>query len=254
MSSRQIGLGTYRLGDQTEPVCLAALELGYRHVDTASLYRNEAAVGRAVRSSGLKRSEIVVTSKVSVADIRSGDVADAVGRSVDHLGQIDVMLLHAPVGDASYLDQTWTSLVSACDRHGIATTGVSNYGMAHLDALSSLPAVNQIEVSPFLPRPDLVAYCRERGIATSAHSPLIKAQRFDTQVLTAVAHEVAATAAQVLLAWSIAHDHLPLPRSSKNEHLAENLAAQDIVLSAEQLVRLGSLADGYATHPQHIDL
>lgn len=260
MTSHQIGLGTYRLGADTERVCLSAFELGYRHMDTATLYGNEAAVGTAVRLSGLDRSEIFVTSKVAVGDIRSGDIADAVGRSIDRIGQIDAMLLHAPVGDADYLDQTWTCLIDACERHGIATAGVSNYREVHLDALPTTPAVNQIEVSPFLPRTNLVAYCRQGGIQTTAHSPLVKAQRFDHQLLTEIASEVATndegapiTIAQLLLAWSLAKGHIPIPRSSAQDHLAENLAAKDIALSMDQLVRLDALADGYATHPQHAD-
>lgn len=260
MAPNQIGLGTYRLGDATERVCLSALELGYRHIDTASLYRNEAAVGKAVRLSGLDRSKIYVTSKVSVDEIRSGDIAGAVGRSVDRIGQVDAMLLHAPVGEAADLDRTWAELIEACERHGIATAGVSNYRQVHLDALSTTPTVNQLEVSPFLPRTKLVAYCHRRGIATTAHSPLVKAQRLFDPLLVEIARGVTtssgaahATTAQILLAWSLAKGHLPLPRSSSQEHLAENLAAKNIALSAGQLARLDATAEGYATHPQHTE-
>jgi len=251
-----IGLGTYQLGDEARRVCDDALELGYRHIDTASLYGNEQAVGDAVRASGIDRSEVTITSKVWVDDIRSGRIEEAVERSAARLGQIDAMLLHAPVGDAAKIDRSWRQLLSACETHGIATAGVSNYRQLHLDALHSHPAINQIEVSPFLPRTELVEHCQGLGIEVTAHSPLVKGRRLEDTVVSQVASEidvdgVPATPAQVLLAWSIAHGLTPLPRSRSRERLAENLKAGHIVLTPSQLARLAELADGYATHPQH---
>jgi len=254
----EIGLGTYRLGAETERACLDGLELGYRHIDTATQYGNEAEVGKAVRRCGLDRSEITITTKVWVEDIRSGDIAGGVGRSIDRLGQIDVLLLHGPIGDDAWIKRSWVALLDACERFGIATAGVSNYRDRHLDVLPSIPQVNQLEVSPFLPRDELVARCRADGIEVTAHSPLAKAHRMDQPVLMQVAGELesldgqAVTPAQVLLAWSLAKGYVPLPRSRCRAHLAENLAAGAIELMPSQLSRLDALADGYATHRKHV--
>jgi len=256
MRDVRIGLGTYQLGRETYRVCQDAISLGYRHIDTASLYRNEEAVGEAVRVSGVDRSEFTITSKVSVDDISAGRVAESVARSVDLIGTVDVMLLHAPVGDDAVLDSSWQALVAACAANGVPTAGVSNYRRADLDALSSVPAVNQLEASPFLPRTALVTHCQGLGIEVTAHSPLVKARRLGDPVVSEIAAEIeiagtVATPAQVMLAWSVARGVMPLPRSRSRERLAENLAASRVVLRLDQLDRLAALDDGFATHPQH---
>jgi len=257
-SGQLIGLGTYQLGPDTYRVCRDAFDLGYRHVDTASLYGNEDAVGKAVRESGTSRDKITVTSKIWVDDIRADRIGDAVARSVLLIGKVDTMLLHAPVGDAVELGRSWDALCDACRLHGIPVAGVSNYRREHLAALSSTPSVNQIEVSPFLPRRELIKHCRRRGIRVVAHTPLAKAKRLDHPIIVDVAREIdlssgAATPAQVMLAWSIAHGLFPLTRSRSRDRLAENLQAAAITLRLDQIERLDTLADGFATHPQHLD-
>lgn len=252
----QVGLGTYQLGRDTYQVCRAALELGYRHIDTASLYNNEEAVGDAVRESGIDRSQITVTSKVWVDDIRSGTIAEAVARSVSCIGQVDVMLLHAPVGSDAELDKSWVALLAACDSNGVGAAGVSNYRRVHLDALRPQPVVNQIETSVFLPRTDLVRHCHANGIEVTAHSPLVKARRLDHPVICEIAAEIMvegrpATPAQIMLAWLLYHGAMPLPRSRSTNRLAENFAASTIALADDQLGRLAAIEDGFATHPQH---
>lgn len=251
-----IGLGTYRLGEKTYRICSEAIDLGYRHIDTASLYGNEEAVGEAVRASGVDRDAVTITSKVWIDDIASARIADAVARSVERIGHVDVMLLHAPVGDAAALSRSWETLLTACKANGVPTAGVSNYRQVDLDALSSVPTVNQLEVSPFWPRTDLVARCRRDGTQVTAHSALTKARRLDHPVLSDVAAEVEvaggrATPAQVMLAWSVAQGLLPLARSQSIDRLVENLTAAEIVLRPDQLARLDALDDGFVTHPQH---
>ena len=146
----RIGLGTYRLGENTFSVCLRALELGYRHIDTATLYRNERAVGEAVKQSGINRNELFITTKVSVRDAENHNISDSVQKSIERLGHIDLILLHGPT---SYIQRDWDVLCKQADTHGIPHTGVSNYRQEHLENLGSrIPAVNQIEVSPFLQR------------------------------------------------------------------------------------------------------
>lgn len=248
--AQRLGLGTYRLGARTYEVCRAALDLGYRHIDTAVLYENEDAVARAVARSGIAREEIFVVTKIHVRDIRAeGRILPAARESLERLGRIDLLLLHAPVGDWR---RRWEELQEAATWHDVGAVGVSNFDRAQLESLAApLPSWNQIEASPFLPRRELAAWCREKGIALVAHSPLTKRARLGDAVLNEVAARRGVTPAQVLTAWSLAQGFAVLPRTSNLQHLAENLAAGDLALDAGDLEKLATLEDGYATHPQH---
>ncbi len=242
----QLGFGTYQLGDTTQEMCLRALELGYRHIDTANLYRNEAAVAAAIEESGIPRSEIFVTTKIHVRDIVLGQVADAAQRALDIFGQIDLLLLHAPTPNAV---QAWSALREV-NAPAIREIGVSNFNITFLEALAPhLPAYNQIEITPFWPRRDLADYCRRRHIGVIAHSSLTKARRLNHPMLIRVGLEHDATPAQVLLAWGLAKGFAVLPRTSNPAHLEENFQAGNLVLSTEDLALLEQVEDGFATHP-----
>ncbi len=255
----RIGLGTYQLGEQTREVCLRAFGLGYRHVDTAALYRKERAVAEAIRDSGLPRDAFLVTSKLWLDDIRQGRVREAAVRCLDALeGRVDLLLLHGPAGD---FVRAWEDLAACAEEwpDGIRFIGVSNFGVMHLQALGSLPVVNQVEVSPFGQRRALVDFCQQRGVALVAHSSLTKGRKLTHPVLRECAsRHPGATEAKILLAWALAKEgggvDAVIPRSSRIEHLQENLAAAELVdrLGPEDLEALAALEEGYATHPRAI--
>ncbi|WP_050031261.1 aldo/keto reductase [Verrucomicrobium sp. BvORR034] len=253
-AAHRIGLGTYQLGSRTYEVCRSALDLGYRHLDTATLYRNEEAVSRAVADCGIPRCEVFVVSKILSRDVAvPARVLSAARETVERLGQVDLLLLHAPAGE--WL-RAWELLQEAAAWPEVGAVGVSNFDIRHLEGLVErglpLPSWNQIEVSPFLPRTALVQWCQGHGVQIAAHSPLVKGQRLDHPVLKEVAARHEATSAQVLIAWSLAQGLAVLPRSSQTPHLAENLAAQQFQLTQSDLQDLSTLEDGFATHPQHV--
>lgn len=252
-AAHRIGLGTYQLGTRTYEVCRTALDLGYRHLDTAALYRNEAEVARAVADGGVSREDLFVVSKILAQDVAvPARVLPAARESVERLGQVDLLLLHAPAGE--WL-RAWELLQQVAAWPEVSAVGVSNFDLRHLEALVErglpLPSWNQVEVSPILPRTALVQWCQRHGVRVAAHSPLVKGRRLDHPVLQEVAVQNEVTPAQVLIAWSLAHGLVVLPRSSQAAHLVENLQAQQFQLDRQDLLRLASLEDGFATHPQH---
>ncbi|MGB3508341.1 MAG: aldo/keto reductase [Microcoleaceae cyanobacterium] len=248
-SAGPIGLGTYRLYEQTYSVCRMALEMGYRHIDTATLYKNEAEVARAIAESGIPREEIFVTSKIPLKAILSGRIRDAARQSLEKLEAIDLLLLHAPGSDPL---SAWQVMLEIRNWEGISDVGVSNFNIQHLQLLKySPPKWNQFEISPFLQRRELVNYCHRQGIKIVAHSPLVKGKRLDTPKLITIANNCGCTPAQLLLAWSVNKGFVSIPRSSKREHLQVNLETKEIMLPTEVIQQLNDFEEGYATHPQH---
>ena len=246
----KIGLGTYRLGSQTMFACLKALEIGYRHIDTASLYRNEKQVAEAIKRSQLDRQEIFVTDKIQVKDIQSGNIETAVYRSLENLGSIDLLLLHAPTEN---LVDAWQQMLEIAQWREIGEIGVSNFDICHLKKLEfQPPKFNQIEVTPYLQRLDLVQYCQQKEIQIIAHSPLVKGRKLLGDNVRSLAQNINISPAQLLIAWSLAKNYIVLPRSSKSIHLQENFGAINVKLSKNVLAKLDCLEEGYATHPQHI--
>lgn len=248
-SAGPIGLGTYRLYEQTYSVCRMALEIGYRHIDTAALYQNEREVGRAIAESDIPREEIFITSKIPLKAILSGGIRDAARQSLAKLGAIDLLLLHAPGANPL---SAWQVMLEIREWEGIGDVGVSNFNIQHLQLLENFPPKwNQLEISPFLQRRELVNYCHCHGIKIVAHSPLVKGQKLDTPELITLANNCGCTPAQLLLAWSINRGFVTIPRSTKREHLQANLEAKEIMLPREVIQNLDGFEEGYATHPQH---
>ncbi|MGD1809561.1 aldo/keto reductase family protein [Dapis sp. BLCC M126] len=248
-SAGLIGLGTYRLYEQTYSTCRMALEMGYRHIDTAALYKNEVEVARAIAESGIPRKEIFITSKIPLKAILSGCIRDAARQSLKKLGTIDLLLLHAPGADPL---SAWEVMLEIREWEEIGDVGVSNFNIQHLQLLkNSPPKWNQFEISPFLQRREVVSYCHRQGIKIVAHSPLVKGQKLDTPELITMANNCGCTPAQLLLAWSINKGFVTIPRSSKREHLQVNLEAKEIILPTEVIQELNGFEEGYATHPQH---
>lgn len=249
----QLGLGVFRAqtGGEAFSAVLEALRLGYRHIDTARIYQNEADVGNAVRESGVAREDVFVTTKLWNDDQGYDQALWAFEASLDRLGfdYVDLYLLHWPVV-GKRLD-SWKALEHLQSEGRVRAIGVSNFMPRHLEELmahaSVTPAVNQIEVHPFLQRRETRAFCERHGIVVEAYSPLTKGYRLEDRVLTEVAREAGKTPAQVLLRWGIQHGMVVLPKSVRPERLAENAAIFDFILSPEQMQRLDALEEGLAT-------
>jgi len=249
----QVGLGVYQApsGRTTREAVSAALAGGYRHVDTARIYGNEADVGQAVRESGLPRDQVFVTTKLWNDDQGYDRALRAFDASLERLGQgsVDLYLLHWPV-PGKRLD-SWRALEKLAADGRARAIGVSNFLVPHLEELLARahtpPAVNQIELSPFLQRRETVALCRKHGIVVEAYSPLTRAQRLDDPVVRAVANEVGRTPAQVLLRWGVQHGFVVLPKSTRPARIEENGRIFDFVLDASAMQRLDGLEEGLTT-------
>jgi methylglyoxal/glyoxal reductase len=250
----QLGFGVFQIppGDATRAAVAAALEVGYRHVDTAAVYRNESDVGAAIRVSGLPSDSVWVTTKLANPDQGAATARRAFEASLERLGfdAVDLYLLHWPHERRL---ESWR-VVEELHAEGLARSiGVSNFLVRHLDELlanaSIPPAVNQIELSPFLyrTREDILRRCAEEGIAVEAYSPLTKGRRLHDATVGAVAAEVGRTPAQVLIRWSLQKGFVVLPRSSSSARIADNAAVFDFSLGDGQMARLDALDEGLTT-------
>jgi diketogulonate reductase-like aldo/keto reductase len=249
----QIGLGVWQAprGSATRHAVATALRLGYRHVDTARIYGNEADVGAAVRASGLPREEVFVTTKLWNADQGYDRALHAFDESLERLGlgYVDLYLLHWPVA-GQRLD-SWRALERLHAERRARAIGVSNFLRPHLEELLGraqvVPAVDQIELSPFLQRRETVAFCRKHGIVVEAYSPLTRGERLEHPVVLEVARGAGRSPAQVLLRWGLQHGFVVLPKSTRAERIAENAALFDFVLGAPEMAALDALEEGLTT-------
>jgi diketogulonate reductase-like aldo/keto reductase len=249
----QIGLGVWQSprGAPTRDAVTAALELGYRHVDTARIYQNEADVGAAIRASSVPRADVFVTTKLWNDDQGYDSALRALDASLGRLGldYVDLYLIHWPVEDKRR--ESWRALERAFGDGKAKAIGVSNYLVPHLrqvlEHATVKPHVNQIELTPFLQRRDTRSLCAEHGIVVEAYSPLTRGQRLDDPVLGGVAKAIGRTPAQVLLRWGIQHRHVILPKSVTRSRIAENAALFDFALDAAQMATLDGLDEGLAT-------
>ena len=249
----QVGLGVWQSprGAATRNAVLAALRFGYRHVDTARAYGNEADVGAAVRESGVPRPEVFVTTKLWNDDQGYDDALRAFDASLARLGldYVDLYLIHWPVPGKRL--ESWRALERLFDEKRARAIGVSNFLEPHLrellGAAKHVPAVNQIELTPFLQRRETREICRKHGIVVEAYSPLTHGHRLNDPVVAGVARRVGRTAAQVLLRWGVQHGHVILPKSTRPERIVENGKVFDFVLDADAMAELDALEEGLAT-------
>ena len=226
----QLGFGTYKLAAaDAEAAVRDALEAGYRHVDTAAMYRNEAAVGRALAASGLPREELFVTTKLDNPDHAPAAARAAFERSLSELGldYVDLYLIHWPLARSTDYVRTWATLVEVAASGRARAIGVSNFTATHLraivDATGVVPAVNQIEVNPYLTQEPLRALHDELGIVTEAWSPLARGRVLVDPVVTGLAAELGPTASQIVLRWHLQRGDVVFPKSTHRDRMAENL-------------------------------
>ena len=249
----QVGLGVWQAGrgKTTRDAVASALRLGYRHIDTAAVYGNEADVGEGLRASGVARDEVFITTKLWNQD----QGYDAALRAFDislkklNLEYVDLYLVHWPV--AGKRADSWRALEQLHGDGRARAIGVSNYLVSHLQELfgscNVMPAVNQIELTPFLQRRPTVELCRTSGVAIEAYSPLTRGQRLTHPVLVEVARAVGRTAAQVLLRWGVQKQFVVLPKSTREARIAENGALFDFALDDAAMARLDALEEGLVT-------
>lgn len=240
-----LGFGTWELEpDVAERSVRDALDLGYRHIDTAAIYGNEEAVGRAIRQCGLDRDAVFVTTKVWKDDARRDDVGKAVEASLGRLGldHVDLLLIHWPTGPAP-IEETIEALAAMQGQGRTRAIGVSNHtaDQVHRAAAVAPLATNQVEYHPLLSQDRVLEACRQEGMFLTAYSPLAHGMVFDTPEIVDIAREIGRDPAQVALRWLLAQgDVAVLPRSSSRDHIAAN-AELDFTLSDEHRARLDAL-------------
>ena len=239
-----IGFGTWQLnGADAYNGVRAALDIGYRHIDTATMYRNEDQIGAAVRDSGLGREDVFITTKLPQGNV--GREAQTIDASLKALGVdfLDLWLVHwPPNGEAR--PSTWKAFIQALEQGKTRAIGVSNYSIAQIDELIAAtgraPALNQIPWNPFLFNEREVAELRSRHVVLEGYSPL-KRSDFGNRVVEEIAAAHGKTAAQVILRWHVEHRFVVIPRSRRRERIEENFAIFDFELTAEEVRRLDAL-------------
>ncbi|TML25750.1 MAG: aldo/keto reductase [Actinobacteria bacterium] len=238
-----LGLGVWQVpdGPETENAVRWALELGYRHVDTAQAYGNEESVGRALRDSGVPREEVFITTKFYPA--RQDPEAEA-QRSLERLGvdQVDLYIIHWPQGGPTW---AWPGMEGARERGYARSIGVSNFSVGELDELMSVartpPVVNQVQFSPFANRRKLLEACERHNVALEAYSPLGTGRHLSDQRVREIAERAGRTPAQVLLRWCVQRDLVVITKSTHRERIEENAKVFEFELSDEDMAALDAL-------------
>lgn len=228
----RLGFGVWRITpEDTQTAVLAALEVGYRSLDTATIYGNEVEVGAAIARSGLARDELFVTAKVWNDDQGREATIRACHTSLERLGldQVDLYLIHWPVPSHGRYVETWEALIELRDLGLVRSIGVSNFQAEHLEQVIGetgvVPAVNQVELHPWLQQRDLRRACAGLGVTVEAWAPLGEGRYLDAPALLKIAERVGATPAQVVLRWHLQLGHVVIPKTTHPERMRENLAA-----------------------------
>jgi methylglyoxal/glyoxal reductase len=247
------GLGTWQLGSgpDARDAVDAALALGYRLIDTAAMYENEAVVGASVRASGVPRSEVFVTTKLWNDDqgFETGLAAFERSRKELDVGPVDLYLIHWPV--TGKRKESWKALQKLAKDGECRAVGVSNFTIDHLEELLSesdvVPTVNQVEFSPFLFQEDLLEFCWSEGIQLEAYAPLVRGKRMGDATIARIAAHHQATPAQVLLRWGLQHHVIQIPKTAHPERVRENAGVFKFELSAADMSELDRLNENFRT-------
>lgn len=268
-----LGFGTYRLKDETAyNSVLSALRLGYRHIDTAMRYGNESQVGRAIKDSGIERSAIWVTTKVPIdkKQCNESHIIKTIKNSLANLqvDYIDLILLHYPVHERADLNHlaknlnAWKVLEKIVKgeipelKDKVKKIGVSNYKITQLKEIlengSMKPYLNQIEISPYFLRDELVQYCKDQCILVEAHSSLVKGEKFNDEKLIHLSQETGISKSDLLLSWALSKGFIIIPRSCNCDHMVENKKVIDLRLDESVIKKLDQFHGPYYTHPQYV--
>ena len=258
-----IGFGTYKIpeGDETVNAVKLALGAGYRLIDTAKVYRNEASVGQAIRESGLKREEIFVTTKLWNIDQGYETTLKAIDESLAKLGMsyVDLYLVHWPTADIQALtsinkrEETWRAMEEIYKSGKAKAIGVSNFTIKHLEEMKNyatiMPALNQVEFHPFLYQAELLNYCKQNNIILNAYRSLTNGQKINNEVIGEIAKKYNKSSTQILICWCIQHGVITLPRSTKREHIEENRNVFDFEISEGDMNTLDALNENLHLSP-----
>jgi 2,5-diketo-D-gluconate reductase A len=262
----QLGFGVFQIDpSETVEAVIQALEVGYRHIDTAEMYGNEREVGEAIRRSGLDRGDVFVTSKLNNSFHEPDDARRAFEGTLEALGfdHVDLFLIHWPLPtlyDGDYVS-TWQTLEEFKNDGRARSIGVSNFQVEHLERLAAetdtVPAVNQIELHPYLQNRDVHGYDEEHGIATEAWSPIAQGEVLDDETVGQIAARVGRTPAQVVLRWHIQRGNIVFPKSVTPERIRENFEIFDFELEDSELESIDELDRGEGgrtgPHPDRFD-
>jgi 2,5-diketo-D-gluconate reductase A len=263
----QLGFGVFQIPpEETAEAVRRALEVGYRHVDTAQMYGNEAEVGEGIQAAGLDREDVFVTSKLSNRDHRPADADESFERTLSALGTgyVDLFLIHWPLPmlyEGDYVS-TWKAL-EQFDAEGRARSiGVSNFQVEHLERLAAecdvVPAVNQIELHPYFQNEEVRRYGEEHGIATQAWSPIAQGEVLGDPAIGEIAERLGRTPAQVVLRWHIQRGSIVFPKSTTPGRIEENFALFDFQLDPGDVARIDALDRGESgrngPHPDEFDM
>ena len=248
----QLGMGTWPMTDaEVAPVIVTAVELGYRHIDTAVKYGNEAGVGEGIRNCGLAREELFVTTKLDGVYQGDDKAISGLDASLGRLGldYVDLLLIHWPVPSRDLFVSTWRTFEKLLAQGKTRSIGVSNFKPAHLERLRAetdvVPAVNQIQISPYIPRAEQRAYDTEHGILTTSWSPLGQGNALlGESVITDLAEKHGKTPGQIVLRWHIELGLVAIPKSASATRLRENLDIFDFKLDADDLAAIATLDQG----------
>ena len=255
-----LGLGVWeaKSGKETFDAVIHALKTGYRHIDTAEMYGNEKDVGRAVIDSGLAREEIFITTKLWDSGLgydHALNSFDASLRKLD-LEYVDLYLIHWP-GKGSR-QEIWSALERIKTEGRCRSIGVSNFAPKHLKEVlicaDAPPAVNQIEMSPFLQQQKISSFCRKENIHLTGYCPLARGNRFNNPILCRIAEETNKTAAQVMMRWALQSGHTVIPKSVRPQRIEENADVFDFKLSEDQIKWLYGLEEGLRFCPDPLGL
>ena len=251
----QLGFGVFKVEpESTQETVEQAFEVGYRHIDTAQMYGNEAGVGAAIKAAGIPRDELWITTKLNNGFHRPDDARRTFGESLDRLGldQVDLFLIHWPLPsryDGDFVS-TWRTLVELRDDGRARSIGVSNFEPDHLERIVEetgvVPAVNQIEVHPYLTNEAARAANASYGVATEAWSPIARGQVNDDATIRGIADRLGRTPSQVALRWAIQRGDIVFPKSVRRERMEENFAIFDFELADDDLAAISALDRGEA--------
>jgi 2,5-diketo-D-gluconate reductase A len=247
----QLGFGVFQVPpERAQAVVEEALAAGYRHIDTAAAYNNEAGVGAAIKASGLPRDEIFVTTKLRNGNQGYDQASEAYAESCRRLGldYVDLYLIHWPYPMVDQYVASWRALERLYSDGRVRAIGVSNFLLEHLDRLADetdvVPAVNQIELHPTFQQRLLSEVCRQRSIAVEAYSPLGQGADLGAPALTSIADHHGKTPAQVILRWHLQRGHIVIPKSSTPERIRSNTEIHKFVLTAAEMNAITALDSG----------
>ena len=248
-----VGLGTWKSepGEATYKAVLNSINAGYRHIDTARAYDNEADVGRAVKDADVDRKELFITTKLWNRSHGYDEAIKACEKSLERLGceYIDLYLIHWPLKDKR--NDSWKAFIELQKRGLCKSIGVSNFTIEHLkeleDKFGVIPAVNQVEFHPYHYQKDLLEYCNSKNIIIEAYSPLVHAKRMGEERLVTISEEMGKTPAQILIRWAMQRGMVVLPKSVNENRIIENFAVFDFKISDSLMKRLDDLDERYVT-------